>query len=691
MPTHVDFTMMTFRQILRRGAFGLAAAATVTVTVCAHATATRTFVLDTLDKLSGGELEGVAVSSDGSVRAGLRLGSIPISEPTAAFAVTRLADGTSLVGTSPQGKIYRIAGDTVTQYADTGALAVTSIVQTANGNVYAATIPDGKVFRVFPGRAEVFSTLAASHVWALVADKKSAGLFAAAGPDARIFRIEPSGANSVYFRSSESHFVSLAVGEAGELYAGSSGKGEIFKITGPGRASVLFDLPGDEVKAIACSRGSVWAISNEYGEPPDLPKRPASTAHTPSGPGQAPRPKAGKGQLTRFDRQGRPERMMKHDDTHYMSLTLDDEGVPYVGTGLEGRVYSVNDAHVVTLMADTDQRQVGAISLSRGGGWVVSSDPVVAHRVLGQGGRQSVWTSKALDASLLSTFGTLSWRASGPLEFSTRTGNTAAPDETWSAWSRATPTQAVIGSPHGRFVQVRASWARDPSAVLYSVEIPFLTENVRPVVTEVSALTKTAQTKEPVATLPAATSDVPKHESVVKVTWKVENPDNDALRYRIVFRREGQGPWRDALKADEIHTKTELDWETANLPEGKYRLRVEASDEQVNPPDQVRRHALESETVLVDNTPPRIETLELAGRRLRAHVVDGVSAVTRVDVAFDGKVEWHPLGASDGLFDTPDERIDTDLGTLLPSGSHIVIVRAIDAAGNATTRDIESR
>ena len=44
---------------------------------------------------------------------------------------------------------------------------------------------------------------------------------------------------------------------------------------------------------------------------------------------------------------------MHHDEFHYVSLALGDDGRPYVGTGAEGRVYTVDDAHVVTLVADT--------------------------------------------------------------------------------------------------------------------------------------------------------------------------------------------------------------------------------------------------------------------------------------------------------------------------------------------------
>lgn len=669
-------------------------AAALSLSTDAGAVGTRTFVLDSIDKLSGGDLKGVAVSSDGAVHAGFTLGNAPIPDNASTFSALTLADGTTLVGTSPNGRVYRVTGDAVSTFADTGALAVTSMVQAKNGTIYAATIPDGKIFKVAQGRADLFATLPdASHVWALVMDRAQTGLFAAAGPEGRVFRVEANGSPSVYFKSNESHMVSLALADNGDLYAGSSGKGgQLYRITGPGRATVVFNMPGEEVKAIAVGKGGVvWAISNEYGEPPEAPKRPAAAGHAAPGPSGGPRPKAGKGVLYRFDAQGRPERMMKHDDTHYLALTLDEQGRPFVGTGANGRVYTVDDGHVVTLLADTDERQVSALTVSGGKGYVLGSDPPVLHRIVGRGGPDAVWTSKVLDAGLRARFGTLSWQARGTLELSTRTGNTATPDDTWSAWSAPVATAGPISSGAARYVQVRARWARDPNAVLSEVTIPFVTENVRPVVTEITAQNKGGHVKEPTASVPPSGGDVGKHDSVVKVAWKVENPDSDPLRYRVAFKREGQNLWRDALKTDEVLTKSELEWDTAALPEGKYRVRVEASDEPANPPDQVQKHALESETVLVDNTPPRIENLQLTGRRLKAKVVDGTSPIQRVELAVDGKLEWRPLAAADGVFDTADEAVDADVSILVPPGAHTVMVRAYDTAGNATTRDVESK
>ena len=507
-----------------------------------------------------------------------------------------------------------------------------------------------------------------------------------------MFRVTAGGQSSVYFKSDEAQLVSIAVGDNGDVYAGSSGKGLLYKVTGPGRATVLYDMPGDEVKAVAIGpKGIVYAIGNEYGaEPPDTTHKTAVSGHAPPGPATAARMKPGKGTLVRFDPWGRPERMMHHDEFHYLALALDPNGTPYVGTGAEGRIYSADDAHVVTLVADTDSRQIGALGFTKSAKpYAVASDPTVFHRVVAQGSADSVWTSKVLDAGLRARFGHLSWTGTQGLELSTRTGNSEKPDATWSAWSNGMTAAAPVASPPGRFVQVRARWPRK-DAILSEVVLPFQTDNLRAIVTEVTAHQKgaTHDSKEGVT---QSGSESPKHDSVVHVAWKTDNPDADALRYRVWYRKDDQTTWRDALRPDEVLTKTELDWDTAALPEGKYRIRVEASDEMANPPDQTLTHVLDSALVLVDNTPPVFHGLTITGRRLKGRVVDGLGPIVRVEMAVDGRLEWRPLAAADGIFDTADEAIDADISALVPPGSHVVAVRAFDAAGNAVVQEVEAK
>lgn len=688
-----------------RASVGLLAAAVVIVTgavsIDARAVGTRIFRLDSLDELSGGDLKGVAVGSDGVVRAGWTLGSVPMpagAGTTATCAIT-LADGSVLVGTGPSGggKIVRLANDQASVYADTGETAVSALAVDRAGTVYAATTGP-KIYRIAGGKAQPYATLpGAESVLALVVDRGGSALYAGTGSDGAVFRVEPGGAASVYFKTDEPFVVSLAVADDGVLYAGTGGKGLLYRITAAGRATVLYDFHGEDVHAIATAPGGrVYAIANEGAEKPATETSESTSSRRTSGrsaPGPAPtsKPKVGKGALWRFDAQGRPERMMHHDDFHYVSLAVDNRGAPYVGTGAEGRVYTVDDAHAVSLVADTDERQVTAIGVTGRARFALGSDPATFHRILATGGPDAVWTSKALDAGVRAHFGHLTWRGAGALEVSTRTGDTQSPDSTWSPWSAAIAEGGAVPSPAGRYVQVRAR-LKDGAATLSDVALAFRTENLRAVVTEITAHDRGGSaTKEG---LTASGGSPARPGSVVRLSWKVDNPDEDELRYRVQFRRDGDRRWIDATRPDDVVTKTEWEWETSALPEGKYRVRVQATNEIVNPLGDVTEHALESAPVLVDNTPPVFKTLAMQGKRVRAEVVDGLGPITRVEVAIDGRAQWRPLAAADGLFDTADESVDADLTPLLSgpdsAGPHIVAVRAFDAAGNSVVREVES-
>ncbi len=663
----------------------------------AAAVGTRTFVLDTLDELKGGDLTGVAVDSNGEVRAGLNLGSTPIPEATSVWSSVTLADGSVLLGTGNDGKIYRVASGLVSLVATTGEMAVASLTVAWNGDVIAGTFPSGKLFRLpkgggTGGQAATFATLEATEdVWGLAFDAKQSAVYAATGPEGKLFRLDASGKAQVYFDSDEPHLVSVAVGDDGAVYAGSNGKALLYKLTAPGRASVLYDFDGDDVKGIAVAPsakgGAVYAIANKYVEAFSPPKK---NKGGPPGPQSTKAPKPGKGVLVRFAKDGVAEELLDDDDTHFVSLALGDDGLPYVGTGAEGRVYTVDDNHVERLVADTDERQVGALALAGKRRFVVGSDPAVFHEIKGVGGADAVWTSKVLDAGLRATFGRLSWRSEGNLELSTRSGNTEKPDGTWTAWSAALTAPGDAASPPARFVQIRARWTRDAAAVLREVTLAFVTDNARAIVTSIEAQQKGTKTslKTGVA---SSGGEAPKPNSTVRVTWKVDNTDQDDLRYRVSYRLDGQKTWRNALKPGDKLTKAELDWDTTALPEGTYRLLIEASDELANPPDRAKKHSLESGAVLVDNTPPVFKALSLTARRLKGEVVDGLGPIARIEVAVAGTDEWRPLFPSDGVFDEASEAFDAEVSAVVPAGAHLVAVRAYDAAGNSVTRDIESR
>src|SRR3984957_12058253 len=93
----------------------------------ALAVGTRTFELDTLEKLSGGDLKGVSIGSDGVVRAGLSLSDVTLPDATATWSAVELADHSVLIGTTG-GKVFRVAGGIASVYAETNTQAVTSLL-----------------------------------------------------------------------------------------------------------------------------------------------------------------------------------------------------------------------------------------------------------------------------------------------------------------------------------------------------------------------------------------------------------------------------------------------------------------------------------------------------------------------------------------------------------------------------------
>lgn len=670
----------------------------LTFSSSAFAVGTRTFQLDNVERMSGGESKGVSIGADGFVRPGLALGSVPVADAGSVMSVLPQADGSVLLGTAPSGKIFKVNGDQVSEFADTGAMAVTSMIEAPGGGVLAATLPDGKIFKISGGKTTVFATIKDASLWSLVSTPQ--GFFVAGGGDSKgaIYKVESNGSSSIYFQSEEPHLVSLAAGPNNELFAGSSGKSVLYRIKGPGKGSVLADFPGQELKAIAVTQvdpkktPQLYVIANDYPEPPEPPRRNPNAGRQPAGPSNTSQKiKPGKGALFRVDLSGRSEKMMAHGDTHYLALGYDaDQGLAYVGTGAEGRVYAVDDAHAVTQLADTEERQIVALAMPKGKavGFVASSDPVVFHRIQATSGDEATWTSKVLDAQMPARFGTLGFRGGGKVEIATRTGNTKTPDATWSDWSPALRGPGKVQSPPGRYLQVRGKLG-DKGASLGEITIPFVTDNARAIVTDVNVDSKSFFTKEPAGSVPSTGNEGPKSNAKIKLSWKVDNPDADALRYRIAFRKEGQLTWRDILRADESHTKTDYEWDTSVLSEGRYRVKIEASDELANPPESVERHSLISDSFIVDNTPPSIEKLSIEGGKLKVVAKDGVSPIARIEVAVDGRPEFRPLGASDGLFDSVNESAEGSIALLAGSGRHLYFVRVIDASGNATTREIE--
>ena len=168
----------------------------------------------------------------------------------------------------------------------------------------------------------------------------------------------------------------------------------------------------------------------------------------------------------------------------------------------------------------------------------------------------------------------------------------------------------------------------------------------------------------------------------ISVTWQAEDPDGDRLLYSVYFRGEGEREWK-LLKAD-IHENTyNIDGDA--LADGRYFFRITASDREANPPASAREAELVSSPVLIDNTPPVVHAGQPrrngAAVEIDVEAADASSPLRRCEYSIDAG-PWTPLEAADGVIDSPRENFVVRLRSV-PAGEHVVVIRAIDTAGNA--------
>jgi hypothetical protein len=652
----------------------------------AYAITTRQFLIDSAAVFSDGKLEGAAVLSTGAVVPGVGVSRVELPNTGVARSLLVRRDGSAIVGSGNQGKLFKLSGEVASLFAETGELLVSALAEDGAGTVYAGTLPHGKIFAIDKnGKIRLFvQPQGAEHVWALVHDARKRLLFAATGPEGKIFAIDLARAQpqaEVYAETQARHVMALALDRSGSLYAGTSDDALLLRIDRPKRTEVVYDFEGNELTAIAADNGRVAVAANHFPKQPNTPDKKKEAAkdedQAGSDKGDAAKepPKPGTGELWVVEPSGEARKWFgSTDDGHLTSVQWAKDGAIYAATGKAGHIYRVQPDGTHALWIDVEERQVLALDLASERPMFTTGDSGAVYRVLPGRAGEASWTSKVLDGEFPSRFGQLHWRARGQLGFQTRSGNTEKPDDGWSEWSSVLAEPGPIRSPAARFLQIRARLQPRGDAMLYAVQAYYLPAN------------QIATNREITVKPNAGKGGDEGPSASYKIEWKVDNPDADRLRYRLYFRPEDRDAWRAIVREGEILTRTQYDWNTEGVPDGYYRLRVEASDELDNERAAARRQQAESEPFLIDNHPPHVVGLRQSGATLSGTARDSMGPVTRLEYAVDGQ-DWHPLRPKDDLLDTREEAFALELPKLEP-GTHVVAVRAKDARGNLGSAEL---
>jgi len=675
-----------------------------------QASPTRSFVLDNASTLSEGKLDGTRVDSDGAIRRGVQTRRTELPAVPIAKSLLLLADGSAFIGTGNDGKIYQYTDGVARVFADTHQVMVASLARAADGTLYAGTLPHGKIFAISKsGQTREFaSPPQAEHIWALSYDDAKRTLFAATGPEGKLFAIDVHGRSEVYYDSDEPHLMALARAQDGSLYVGTSERAFLLRVRGPGRADVVYDFEGTEITAIAVRGSQVAVAANQFPKQQQQPvAKPAGDTATGGGitftitslPGADKPGPSGKGIVYRVAQDGRVERLFSADEGPITALQYMDDDTLWLGTSKEGHIHRVTVSdHSHALLVDVDERQILGIERKGDTTLFITSDGAAVYELTRQTKDERAWLSKVLDAGGRTRWGRLNLRGRGKASVQTRSGNTDKPDDTWSGWS-ALSKQDGVQNPAARFIQVRVK-LDDPDAAIYAIELFYLSDNQTAIVTDVSAEAprprdnRGQSSGSMAAAGNSAASTSSKSGSNYKLRWRVDNPDNDALRYRVYFTPEGDDVSYPLLHDSDVLTEQEYAWDTESVPDGYYRIAVEASDELDNPEPLARKSCKQSEPVLVDNRPPEVSELQLAAAdksagkpaRIVGKAQDALGPIVRLEYGVDGR-DFRLLRPDDDLLDAAQEHFSLPLSQL-PKGQHLVAVRAADARGNTATRTL---
>lgn len=690
--------------------FGVLAAASLAI-----GAKVETWRHDSASAFGKGKKERVVVSDAGRVRLGHSLG--PVDSMTAARVWDLAVDarGRVFAATGDEGKVFRLDGDRWDVAFDAGDSQALSLVTLPDGRTFAGTGPSGLLVDLTdPKHASSRPDPGVHYLWDLAADP-AGNLYAATGPDGGLWKRDAKGTWSLLLDSPQKHLLCVAVGRDGSVFAGSDGEGLLYRVAPDGKVSVVYDAPQSEIRSLLVAPdGALYAGTaaesggGGSGRPPSLFSGPTVTINA-SGPGAmaasaGPRADSPRPAEAKADRPAPPggTAMPKPASPGENAVyRVGPDGVArevfrarvlvhalawqgdrlLIGTGPDGQLYELRDGKESAPLARLDSGQILALANERDGGVLVGTgDPGAVVRLAAGYVPVGTLTSDVHDAKLPSRFGAIGWKADTPpgtsLAIQSRSGNVGEPDATWSAWSpeQVDPNSARAAVPAGRFLQYRVVLRTDDPArtpELHSVFLRYQTENLAPEINRLDVPD-------------VAAGDGATKAAKLSVRWDASDPNGDDLEYTLHVKKDG---WPDWIKlGDNPITEPRFEWDTTAVPTGLYRLKLSASDRPSNRPEGTLTRDRESEPFLVDHGVPSVAASRDRSGPFVIRLKDDATRLTRAAYALDGG-PWSAIFPDDGLFDGPAETITLRLDGLKP-GTHLLMIRASDAAGNLGTGDL---
>jgi hypothetical protein len=695
-----------------------------------------------------GDARGVSISDTGVLMLAPKLNEVFNTQQTYIWSSAVDSQGNVYLGTGHDGKIYKVPSTgTGSLLYDAAELDVTALTIGRDGAVYAGTSPDGKVYRITAdAKADVYFDPGDKYIWSL-AVMTDGSLAVGTGDSGKLYRVRAAGAtpeSSLLVSTNQTHVISLAVTPQGDLIAGTDSGGLVLRVSPEGKTFALFDTQLREIHALApAPDGSIYALALSDAA---ASGRATSTSAVPTTQPTEGATATTTVTITPIDESGNPiqgqtgQARSRNDvsnarsavfrilpdgatDTVWSSTTVTafaiapslQPGSVLIGTADKGRIYSVTNDGRDTLLLQSPEGQISSLLARNNQIYAASSNQGKLFRFGSDLVSEGTFESPVRDAKLTASWGRIWWRGAGSVEVQTRSGNGERPDATWSDWSAAyrDPEGNQISSPRARFIQwratVRAANSRIPPSWIEDVSVAYLPRNVAPEVLSITSLPIGVGLQQiaqvvvdpnvessgldpsvfgPVAQVPPRRFY---QRGARSFQWQAEDRNSDTLEYAIYYRALNEQTFRllkDKLR-DNFYTI-----DGATLADGRYVIKVVASDAPDNPPGQKLTGERLSEPVDIDNTPPVVKTVgqpQVARDSVKVvfSAEDATGKVKKADASIDGGA-WVPVFPDDGIADSGHEVYTLDFSALGP-GEHTISLRTFDTSGNIGTLSVTVR
>jgi outer membrane protein assembly factor BamB len=552
-------------------------------------------------------------------------------------------------------------------------------------------------------------------------------IYLGTGPEGKVYVLDPSGkvAQMVY-DSPDKNILSVAPSRDGFVYAGSDTRGLIYKINPRNKtATVLYDSDEPEVSALltvdgmpaeagvlyaAATAAKVveteerFAAQQASGRPE--PKQsdgktvsegdggmklkiantsPATEEKPPAGPRPTPRPPrpGAASYVYRIDKQGYVNEVFR--EMAVFLCMANQDGKILVGSGNDARLYLVDpDAErQIVVYEDEKAAQITAVTVSEQEVYIGTANPARLVLLAPTYASSGTYQSDLIDAGQPARWGKLQIDADIPrgckVLVSSRSGNVKdVNDPTFSEWTEPVPvTEPVqLRCPIGRFCQ-------------YKLTLETQDGQKTPLIREVAVASTVPNLAPKIDSVDVSRLGAPGKEGLFKLSYKASDTNGDKLVYKLYFRKVGRDTWIEMK--DKLETES-YEWDSKTVEDGRYEVRVVASDEKGNSPETRLTGSRISDPIVVDNTGPVIRkyAIEKNGKAatLKLEINDELSVISKLEYTIDSNAEWKGTLPDDFVCDTTDESFTIATGDLEP-GAHVLALKILDDVGNATYKTFE--